>query len=338
MKKCVFMCVTFALIGSMLSAGQPSTRALSPLDGLAFYGVTNLPPAELKLFGRMAGFAEMGQDIDDKGRASPYDPVGFCRSLRAQAEESGVDKGKIVEFAKMIVAPYEEAARKDGPSSSTAARNMLAVMAESGDRSILPYLEEKSLTPETDKLIRPAAAEAYVKIANVEECVEFLKSYCSDPTVTQGKWLLVQQGLDKLAQEDGKGLAKDSLLRAQTGFLTIMQNTDVRDVANRINQYMLKAVPQYTNSTQRASLVRFATEGNAWVTNTFQPIKVHFDNLPPRKRVDLRKRFPDLPPLPEEKDAGDPLKVALGVGAGLAVLGAVAAWLAIRRKMPRAKA
>ena len=214
-----------------------------------------------------------------------------------------------------------------------AAAALMANIGQKGGREVLPFLKEKSFDPETHELIRSAAAETYVDIADVEDSVLFLAKYCDDPTVKQGKWLLIQQYLDKLTPEVKNRLSSDALSRVHTVLLTIMQKTDVRDAANRINLYMLQAVPQYTNSVQRACLTRFATEGNAWVTNTFHPIKAHFDKIPPRQRIDLRKRFPDLPPLPDDAPARSPVKVAFAIIAGIVAV--VAAWLAVRRRKVR---
>jgi len=214
-----------------------------------------------------------------------------------------------------------------------AAAALMANIGQKGGREVLPFLKEKSFDPETHELIRSAAAETYVDIADVEDSVLFLAKYCDDPTVKQGKWLLIQQYLDKLTPEVKNRLSSDALSRVHTVLLTIMQKTNVRDAANRINLYMLQAVPQYTNSVQRACLTRFATEGNEWVTNTFHPIKAHFDKIPPRQRIDLRKRFPDLPPLPDDAPARSPVKVAFAIIAGIVAV--VAAWLAVRRRRVR---
>jgi len=211
-----------------------------------------------------------------------------------------------------------------------AAAALMANIGQKGGREVLPFLTEKSFDPETHELIRSAAAEAYVDIADVEDSVLFLAKYCDDPTVKQGKWLLIQQYLDKLTPEVKNRLSSDALSRVHTVLLTIMQKTDVRDAANRINLYMLQAVPQYTNSVQRACLTRFATEGNEWVTNTFHPIRAHFGKIPPRQRIDLRKRFPDLPPLPNGAPARSPVKVVFAIIAGVAAV--VTAWFVLRRR------
>jgi len=211
-----------------------------------------------------------------------------------------------------------------------AAAALMANIGQKGGREVLPFLTEKSFDPETHELIRSAAAETYVDIADVEDSVLFLAKYCDDPTVKQGKWLLIQQYLDKLTPEVKNRLSSDALSRVHTVLLTIMQKTNVRDAANRINLYMLQAVPQYTNSVQRACLTRFATEGNEWVTNTFHPIRAHFGKIPPRQRIDLRKRFPDLPPLPNGAPARSPVKVVFAIIAGVAAV--VTAWFVLRRR------
>jgi hypothetical protein len=202
-------------------------------------------------------------------------------------------------------------------------------MTASGDRSLLPYFEKKSLAPETDGLIRSRAASAYLRIADLDEAVGFLMRYCADPSIQQGKWLLVQQYLDKYEMQEKLSIPPEVATPVNSALLTILQTTDVRDVANRINQHLLRRVPQYTNSVQRASLVRFATVGNVWVTNTFHPIKAHFDKIPQEQRTDLRGRFPDLPQLPEEPEESG-ARPAWPVWAGIAVVGSVAILVAVR--------
>jgi hypothetical protein len=212
---------------------------------------------------------------------------------------------------------------------------MISELEKSGDRSLLPYLAEKSLNAANPKTVRRRAAAAFVNIADLGEGVDFLQKYCADPTVKKGKWLLVQQYLDKYGEHGINGVSETVETHVLSVLLTIMQTTDVRDVANRINQHLLRSIPQYTNSVQRASLVRFATSGNEWVTNTFHPIKVHFDNIPPKQRTDLRDRFPDLPPLPGDAPAGggNRMKVAIAVSVG--VVAVVTVWFAVRRKKAR---
>jgi len=53
--------------------------------------------------------------------------------------------------------------------------------------------------------------------------------------------------------------------------------------------------------------------------------------FPPKQRIDLRKRFPDLPPLPDDAPVGNRgVKAALAIGAGIVAV--VAVWFVLRRK------
>jgi hypothetical protein len=101
-----------------------------------------------------------------------------------------------------------------------------------------------------------------------------------------------------------------------THLLAIVQNADNPRHALDAEFFLRDFLPGYTNSKQRATLVRYANTGNEHMTNNFNPIKAHFDAIPPKQRIDLRKRFPDLPPLPDDAPARSPVKVALAIIAG----------------------
>jgi len=73
------------------------------------------------------------------------------------------------------------------------------------------------------------------------------------------------------------------------------------------------------------------TTGNEWSKEKYAPLSQSLEAIPPSKRIDLRKRFPDLPPLPGDAPAGGGgVEAALAVGAGIVAV--VAAWLVLRRK------
>ena len=55
-----------------------------------------------------------------------------------------------------------------------AAAALMANIGQKGGREVLPFLKEKSFDPETHELIRSAAAETYVDIADEEDSVLFL--------------------------------------------------------------------------------------------------------------------------------------------------------------------
>ena len=178
--------------------------------------------------------------------------------------------------------------------------------------------------------LRLRAAEAYVKIADVEESLEFMQKVYETQFI-QGWWRysLNKKFLEKVRAEEDT-LTPETKKNIATFLLGIVQNVENSGEANDADRFLLDRIPEYANSRQRATLCRYANTGNEWVTNTYNPIKAHFDKIPPRQRIDLRKRFPDLPPLPDDAPARSPVKVAIAVGTGIVAV--VAAWLAVRRR------
>jgi hypothetical protein len=199
-----------------------------------------------------------------------------------------------------------------------------------GDRVALPFLEEKSFMTNAPVTLRLRAAEAYVKIADVEESLEFMQKVYETQFI-QGWWRysLNKKFLEKVRAEEDT-LTPETKKNIATFLLGIVQNVENSGEANDADRFLLDRIPEYANSRQRATLCRYANTGNEWVTNTYNPIKAHFDKIPPRQRIDLRKRFPDLPPLPDDAPARSPVKVAIAVGTGIVAV--VAAWLAVRRR------
>jgi hypothetical protein len=89
-------------------------------------------------------------------------------------------------------------------------------------------------------------------------------------------------------------------------------------------------------SKQRVALWHtIVTTGNEWSKEKYAPLSQSLEAIPPRKRIDLSKRFPDLPPLPGDAPAGagNRVKVAIAVIAG--VVSVVTTWFAVRRKKAR---
>jgi len=218
-----------------------------------------------------------------------------------------------------------------------AAAALMANIGEKGGREVLPFLEEESLDPEMPKRTRSAAARAYIKIADVEEGFELMRKLYKNPSA-QGSWryFLNKKFLERVGAEENT-LTPETRENIVTFLLGIVQNVEDSGEANDADRFLLDRIPEYANSRQRATLCRYANTGNEWVTNTYNPIKAHFDKIPPRQRIDLRKRFPDLPPLPDDAPARSPVKVAIAVAVGFVALAvcAVAAWLAARRRRVR---
>ncbi len=257
------------------------------------------------------------------------------KALVRRGEESGISQRRILEIAVEEADRYANLVDGSGHRSFTFnSVRILSFVAESGDRSLLPYLEKKSLDPETPKSIRSTAAEAYVKIADVEESVNLLRKLYDDRSFRESRYYYVSGLFLQKVKSEEKSLTDEVKRDICTHLLAIVQSADSPGDALDAEFFLRDFLPGYTNSKQRATLVRYANTGNEYMTNNFNPIKAHFDAIPPRQRIDLRKRFPDLPPLPDDAPARSPVKVAIAVAVGFVALAAcaVAAWLAVRRR------
>ena len=319
-KVLLFYVVTIAL---MSAAQNPGAR---PFDDEAIRDM-------------LEGFAIMEADNEGDPHQQNLPTVADCyRMMEKRCEEAGVDKRRILDVAKEEIDKCAAYVKSTGQTSSAHhAVRLLQLVAHSGDRSLLPYLEEKSLDPEIRRSIRSAAAEVYVNIADVEESAEFMRKLYEDPSAQgSGRYFLNKKFLGRVGAEE-KTLTPETKKSIAAFLLGIVQNVENSGEANDADRFLLDRIPEYANSRQRATLCRFANTGNAWVTNTYNPIKAHFDAIPPKQRIDLRKRFPDLPPLPGDAPARSPVKVAIAVVAGIVALAvcAVAAWLAVRRRRVR---
>jgi hypothetical protein len=95
-----------------------------------------------------------------------------------------------------------------------AAAALMVAIGKKGGRGVLPFLEEESFDPETHELIRSAAAEAYVDIADVEESAEFMRKLYEDPSMQgSGRYFL-------------EALAKTLAYRCGTGILPVFHGRD----------------------------------------------------------------------------------------------------------------
>jgi hypothetical protein len=200
-----------------------------------------------------------------------------------------------------------------------------------GDRSALLFLEEKSLMTNAPATFRSRAAITYIKIADAGESVNLMRKLYDDHSLRSWYGYVSNFFLQKVKTEE-ESLTEEVKRDICTHLLAIVQSADIPGDARNADRFLLDRVPEYANSRQRATLVRYANTGTEYTTNTFNPIKAHFDNIPPKQRIDLRKRFPDLPPLPGDAPAGggSPVKVAIAVVAGVVTV--VTTWFAVRWK------
>jgi hypothetical protein len=219
-----------------------------------------------------------------------------------------------------------------------------------GDRVALPFLEEKSLMTNAPGFIRARAAKAYASLATGEECAALLPEMLKidNQTVWTAGWRssVLFLYLNRINDAIAKGELSDETLNLLVGkLLAHTQSLSVPRVADgdMIDRFLIQHCAGYATSRQRLAMwTEYFDElgDESWeedLREKFTPTKESLEAIPPSKRIDLRKRFPDLPPLPDDAPARSPVKVAFAIIAGFAALAAcvVAAWLAVRRRRVR---
>ncbi len=320
-KVLLFYVVTIAL---MSAAQNPGAR---PFDDEAIRDM-------------LEGFAIMEADNEGDPHQQNLPTVADCyRMMEKRCEEAGVDKRRILDVAKEEIDKCAAYVKSTGRTSiAINAVRLLDLVAHSGDRSLLPYLEEKSLDPETLKFIRSAAAEVYVNIASVEECIEFMRK-AFGINADKGFWrsrvtpLFLGKMESAIANRSVSDETEERLLSLLMAYTQI---TSYASEASWVDDFLVKHCYGYKISEQRLLLwsrILDEDKENELKRKNYLPIKEAIEATPPRKRTDLRKRFPDLSPLPGDAPARSPVKVAIAVGTGIVAV--VAAWLALRRRKVR---
>ena len=222
---------------------------------------------------------------------------------------------------------------------------LIGMVEKLGDRAALPFLEEKSLMTNAPGPLRACAAKAYASLATGEECAallpKILKIDDEDKTIISWRYGVTPICLGKIKEAAAKGeLQEKTLERLTEAFVTYTQSAYYSLEATWIDDYLSKHCEGYQTSKQRlvlATALLEADKENEKKREVWLPIKEAIEAISPRKRTDLRKRFPDLPPLPGDAPARSPVKIAIAVAVGFVALAvcAVAAWLAVRRRRVR---
>jgi hypothetical protein len=231
-----------------------------------------------------------------------------------------------------------------GTNYNTGAASMLAAeIRKKADRSILPFLYEKSLSPATPpKSVRPTFAIAYADLATADECAAFLPEALAiddeDKMISGWRCYVTPVCLDKIEAATAKGeLSGETLNLLVTKLLVYTQSQSVYSSGDcePIDRFLNRHCDGYSTSRQR--LVMWTTYLNfngqsPWghdLVKKFNPIKESLEAIPSKKRVDLHGRFPGLPQLPEDPEEPEEpeepnARPAWPVWAGIAAAGAVA--------------
>ncbi|MEI6647967.1 MAG: hypothetical protein WCP12_18160 [bacterium] len=212
--------------------------------------------------------------------------------------------------------------------------NTIHLLEKTGDLEALSYFAEKSFSTNVVRFIREPAAAAYVKIADLDESVEFMRKIFTIND-NKGYWrsTIAPLFLQKVeAAISNHTITDETLKRVFSVLLAYAQSPANSQEADYVDVFLVNHCAGYQTSRQRLSMAKSISDGgNDLEKKHFLPIKESVEALPKKQRIDLRKRFPDLPLLQGEKNAGTCSKTALAIGAAFAAICA-AVWLAAKRR------
>ncbi len=225
--------------------------------------------------------------------------------------------------------------RRKGEGGGALCDGTLCFLGTFGDKRHLPVIERLALTAH-DRGNRVQAVQAHVAICGFDSFPLVKRAIDAQSDTVEGlstrrqmlDWFLRRMSETELSESQKKEL-HDYLLAAA------MSTTNAPSLV-QADEFLQRSLPAYTNSRQRLyySGKQNMRDPTGQMPGYFAPIKTGLEKLPLSDLVDLRERFPDLPPLPKENDDGKPLMYALAACAAI-VACACAAWLAIRWRKPR---
>ncbi len=215
---------------------------------------------------------------------------------------------------------------------------MLNRLGDVGDKTLLPYLAEKSLDAANPETVRERAALAYLKIADLDESAEFMRKIF-EINDNKGYWrsTIAPLFLQKIeAAIANRSISDETLTRVLSVLVAYAQYPANSQEADYVDVFLMKHCVGYQTSLQRMSMAKSISDGgNELEKRHFLPIKESVEALPKKQRTNLRNRFPDLPPLPEDKGTGKPLRGTRPIivtAVALAAVCAAAILIALKRR------
>ena len=183
---------------------------------------------------------------------------------------------------------------------------------QNNDRSEMPFLEVTSLSVDTGITDRRCTGEAYAKLATAEECVAFLPKILPinvEPGYSS-TWSssIISLCLGKIEAAIATRELPEETLDSLIGKLVMYTQVGVTARATALDAFLIKHCAGYTTSWQRLVMfTRYVNGYKSFVVDIqsdppYQTMK-SLEAIPLLERVDLRGRFSDLPPLPEEMAA-----------------------------------
>jgi hypothetical protein len=170
-----------------------------------------------------------------------------------------------------------------------------AIFGGSGNRDILPFLEEKSRSPYEP--VRRQAAIGYVKIAGIDATpfVDRILSGDDDFYGFNCKYLVAREFFAQIEQAEARKAPQEKIDAAYAMLIRQAQKIEYEGRAEQIDIFLCKQLPEYELSRQREiALARFLNSKYDRARRFFGEQHAKVLSVPATERTDLRTRFPSL--------------------------------------------
>jgi hypothetical protein len=189
---------------------------------------------------------------------------------------------------------------------------MLSFMNRSGDETFLPVLEQiGGESPDPD--LRERAVKVYIRFKGIDAFGLVKKAVATIPFDGGNREMRpndAARGGIYMAFLECVSKERPNLSAAQLepvyAFLVekAVVETDLPGIADIIDKFLVKEIPEYASSRQRHETVRrVCSVRNLLDRDTFIALKTELDKIPEAKRTDMRQRFKQLPALNAVEEA-----------------------------------
>ena len=246
---------------------------------------------------------------------------------------------RILAVATVCIVTAQDIPQGDRLTPETETERRIRLAGQSNDRSEMPFLEGTALSEDTERLDRKDAARTYLKLATAEECATFLPKILAvddeNKKIISWRYDVTPVCLSKIEEAIAANeLPEETVTGLVTSFVMYTPTAYYTAEAVQIDGFLVKHCEGYESSWQRLAMwtrILDADKENEIKWERCLPLKQSVEVIPPSKRVDLRNRFPDLPPLPEDpKDKTTPYPY-LWPAAGIIALVALILALILRK-------
>ena len=219
-----------------------------------------------------------------------------CRALSQSeliftyARENGIPREAVIRTALSIAeeacAKFEaHGYKKEVVIEKLRCNSMLVFLGNSGDLSVLPFLEGKSKS--TNDYIRIDASLAYIRLSGVNAAPFLLRAAAAKRHSEMDRYQMYRSFGDQISAAKGKD-SKVKLDDAYQCLVRLVETEEMGGPAELLDKVLCDVLEGYATSVQRDKVARrFSISINEYYKNHFNKVKEEIEKVPSVNRANL---------------------------------------------------